>query len=343
MGLLRQTLARGVIATLLRGGGWESRRTLVDGQVRRGRVWERHRALPVLRFGPASFALLTWLHREDLVRPSTALERAPHTTLADDVLHYLACEQLTTAGLDVHQPAFMASPLCQLGCSEFLAGPGRAPLPTPDFAPLTQGEGAIVIEMLQARLARQWLAAERRKGTIVALEEMIRIGRAQTQVLGAWFEALGAAQPPRPDLAGFVAEAARELLARGPTRRCPDHRWWIRSLSLHAPLSTRQAAFTGAAAFLRQLAQLGRWLDEAGVVAHFDDDYEAAQLLLSSWQFLRARHTAPPSAPPSASVSASPALPASILDRATALANTLESLHSLGGPDDASSPLQELP
>src|SRR5690606_13810916 len=108
----------------------------------RGRLWERHASLPPLRFGPASFQLLTWLHDEDLVRPTHPLERDPETTLADDVLHYLACEQLTRAGLDVHQPAFLQSPLCQLGYAEFLAS--DEPLPDIDFTPLTEEPGSII-------------------------------------------------------------------------------------------------------------------------------------------------------------------------------------------------------
>jgi hypothetical protein len=329
MALLQQTLARGVISTLLRSGGWETRRTLVDGHGQRGRLWERHATLPPLRFGPASYALLTWLHDEDLVRPTRELERQHETTLADDVLHYLACEQLTRAGLDIHQPAFLRSPLCQLGFFEFLA-----PLPHIDFGVLAEGPGAIIVEALHSRLAARWVDTEQRKGTIVLLDDMIQIGRAQDQLLAAWFTALDRAEPHsdlgRRDLAGFLAEAARQLLARGPERRCPDYRWWIRSLSVQAPLAARQAAFVGAAAFLRGLGRLGLWLDQAGLVAHFDEDYEAAQLLLSSWQYLRARPE-----PPTQLAQQQPTLPASILDRAAALAKTLESLHSLGAAEPA--------
>lgn len=327
MALLQQTLARGVIASLLRGGGWETRRTQVDGQPKRGRLWERHATLPPLHFSPASIELLIWLHGEDLVRPSRELERDPNTTLADDVLHYLACEQLTRAGLDVHQPAFLRSPLCQLGFCDALASDDQ-PLPDVDFGPLAEGPGAIIVEALQSSLAAQWRKTERRKGEIVALEEMVRIGRAQDQVLQAWFAALDRVQPRRRDLAGFVAEVARELLACGPERRCPDFRWWVNVLSVRAPLAARQEALTAAAAFLRGVGQLGVWLDEAGVVAHFDEDYEAAQLLLSSWQYLRARPE-----PPAELAATQATLPASILDRAATLARTLESLHSLGAPE----------
>jgi len=350
MALLEQTLARGLSAWLLRSGGWQTRRTWVaaDGRAVRGRLWDRHRELPPLRFGPASFALLTWLHGEDLVRPTRALERQPDTTLADDLLHYLALGQLVRAGLDFGQPAFTRSPLSQLGYADALGevlagtGPDGEPerLPPVDFRPLTTGPGAIIMEALQPQLAERWLAMERRKGTIASLDQMLRIGRAQDQVLRLWFAAIdgaGQGQPRRRDLAGFVAEAARELLARGPERLCPDHRWWIRSLDARAPLSARQAAFTAAAAFLRGISRLGLWLDEAGVVAHFDEDYELAQLWLSSWQQLRARPDPDPAPDPPA------AMPASILDRANFLTRSLESLHSLGVAEPPAPNSRELP
>jgi hypothetical protein len=331
MGLLQQTLARGLALTLLRRGGWETRRTLIDPDTpARGRLWERHPELPPLRFGPASFALLTWLHGEDLVRPSKPLARAPETTIADDLLHYFACEQLVRAGVGVHQPAFLESPICQLGYADALARPDPAaepgepscPLPEVDFRPWTRGLGAIAVEALQSPLAKRWRAIEGRKGGVVALAEMSRIGAAQQQVLCGWFAAL--TEAGRRDLAGFVAEAARDLLV-GPNETCPDHRWWIRSLSLHAPLSARQRAFSAAGAFLRGVGQLATWLDEAGLVAHFDDDYEAAQLLLSNWRFLRVRTALGPEL-----VAGSAATPSSVIERAAALAHTLESLHSLG-------------
>jgi hypothetical protein len=350
MGLLQQTLARGLALTLLRRGGWETRRTLLDADASetlrpaRGRLWERHRELPPLEFGPASFALLTWLHREDLIRPSKPLARLPETTIADDLLHYFACEQLVRAGVSVQQPGFRESAICQLGFPDVLARPDPAaelgdpsdsPLPEVDFRPWTHGLGAVALEALQSPLAKRWLAIERRKGGVVALAEMTRIGAAQQQVLCGWFAALS--QAGRRDLAGFVAEAARDLLAgpsgsqglAEPARRCPDHRWWIRSLSLQAPLSARQRAFTAAAALLHGVGQLELWLDEAGLVAHFDDDYEAAQLLLSNWRFLRVRTArADPEAPHS-----------SVIERAAALAHTLESLHSLGAYSPDPDPL----
>lgn len=347
MALLQQTLARGVVATLIRAGGWELRRTLVDGQPRRGRLWERHPELPALRFGPASFALLTWLHDEDLIRPSRELARDPDTTLADDVLHFLACEQLTRVGVDVRQPAFQRSPLCQLGFCGFLAD--DSPLPTVDFTTLVVGPGSIIVEALQSSLAARWVASERQKGDIVPLDEMTRLGRAQAQVLDAWFTALDRAEPRgmgrdmgRRDLAGFIAEAARQLLGpskptarRAPERREPDYRWWTRSLTVHAPLAARQRAFAAAAAFLRGVGRLGTWLDQAGLVAHFDEDYGAAQLLLSSWQFLRVRPL-----PAGEPLPGQPSTPTSILERAALLANTLESLHSLGAAERTAPPTE---
>jgi hypothetical protein len=325
MRLLQQILARGVSAELLRRGGWETRRMLVDGQVARGRVWERHHPLPPLHFTAASFELLTWLRAEDVAQPKSSLSFEAQTSVADELLLYFAAEQVIKADGNLRQPAFLRSPLCQLAFAHRLAG--AEPLPTLDFRPLTSGEGAVVLEALQSELARRQIEIEQAKHECMAIETMIRIGAAQTQVFAGFFRAVDLVEPRRRDLAGFVAEAARGLLAKGPERTCPDLRWWVEALDLRAPLAARQAAFSGAAAFLRTIGQLGRWLDEAGIVAHFDEDYAAAQLLLSAWEYLR--HAPQPSTRVGRTHPTNP-FPASILERAQLLAHQLDSLHSLG-------------
>jgi hypothetical protein len=328
MRLLQQVLARGVAAELLRRGGWETRRTLVGDQLERGRLWERHPALPALHFTEASFRLLAWLRAEDVSEPKTTLEFGAPTSTADELLLYFAAAEVVKAHGNLRQPAFLCSPLCQLAFPSHLAG--AEPLPDIDFGPLVSGDGAIVLEALQSELARRLLEIEQSKREIIVLENMIRLGAAQTQAFAGLFRAIEAKEPRRRDLAGFIAEAARDLLGKGPDRTCPDHRFWVEQLDMRAPLARRQAAFTASAAFLRTVGQLGRWLDEAGLVAHFDDDYASAQLLLSSWEYLR---SAPPSrARPGLHADTRAQLPLSILDRAHFLAHQLESLHSLGLP-----------
>ena len=324
MGLLQQTLARGVCLELLRRGGWQTRRFLLGDQPKRGRLWQRHAELPSLAFGPASFELLRWLHAEDVTSPQRELLWRPGASLGDQLLHYFAAEHVVRAGGNLRQDAFVRSPLCQLGYADAMSGP--EPLPPLDFRDLARGPGAFVLEALTPELGTRWVDMEAAKGEIVSLARMRQIGDAQQQVLASLFTALDRVEPHRRDLATFLAEAGAQLLARGPERRCPDHRWWTHGLDLRAPLSERQAAFVAAAATLRGVVQLGRWLDEAGVVAHFDAGYDAAQLLLSGWSFLRA---APSSSP---TLGGAAQTPAAILDRAHALANQLESLHSLGSP-----------
>lgn len=339
MRLLQQILARGMSAEILRRGGWETRRTLSvaqgESQIVRGRLWERHPRLPPLHFTRASFQLLSWLRAEDVADPKKLLEFKATTSVADELLLYFAAEQVIKAGGHLRQPAFLHSPLCQLAFVNHLA---RAePLPTLDFRPLISGDGAIMLEALQSELAHRLMDIERAKHECVALDAMVRIGAAQDQVFAGLFRAVDLAEPRRRDLVGFVAQAARSLLAKGPERICPDHRWWVEALDLRAPLAARQAAFSAAATFLRTIGQLGRWLDDAGLVAHFDEDYVGAQLLLSSWEYLRAapdshglasdvRHASHPSR------AGQTPLPSSILDRAHVLAHQLESLHSLGLP-----------
>lgn len=282
MGLLQQTLARGIARQLIVRGGWQSRRTLVGGRAVRGRLWERHQPLPPLRFGPASFELLAWLVREDVSRPKTELRRHPDTTLGDDLLHYFTMDVLLrAAGQPRAQPAFRLSPLCQLGYPDELEHLGE--LPKVGFDALV-GEHAWVLEALQPELARRWIEIESGKGKIRALDEMIRLGRMQGSVLDRLFAAIEACSPARRDLASFLVEAGHALLRRGP-----DRRFWTASLDMQASLAARQQAFMGAAALLRALVRLDGWVREAGLVPHFDDDYQAAQLILSNWQFMRER------------------------------------------------------
>ncbi|MCA9684541.1 MAG: hypothetical protein KC457_20305 [Myxococcales bacterium] len=325
MGLLQQTLTRGLSLEILRRGGWQRRRFLHDehgqGLPRRGRLWERHRPLPALHFSRASFELLTWLHRENVTRPKRPLPRRA-TTFADEALLYLAAARITEVGGSLREPAFLHSPICQLGYADVMAelADDPAPVPAIDFRPLV-GRDVALLEALQPDLARRWEAMENRKRDIKSLELMSRLGAAQEQALANLFTAIDGSEPRRRDLAGFIAETAELLLARGPERLCPDHRWWTRSLDMRASLSARQRAFTASAAFLRAVVTLGGWLNEAGLVAHFDDDYETAQLLLSSWRFVQARQPGPQGRPEDE---------LSILERASALTRTLESLHSLG-------------
>lgn len=324
MALLQQTLARGVTQQLLLRGGWQIRRTIA-GQAgfvttRRGRVWERHQPLPRLCFGPASFALLSWLVREEVVLNPPVLPRHPNTTLADDLLHYFAVEHLRRVGARVaDHPAFRASPLVQLAYPDELAG---EPLPEVSFAELI-GSGCFVLESLQTDLAQRYIEMERHKGTIESLDKMVALGTAQRSVLERLLAALESARPARRDLASFVVEAGHELLRRGP-----DRRWWTASLDMKAQLSVRQRAFAGAAAFLHVLARLGLWVDEAGLVPHFDDDYEAAQLLLANWQVMRRRPAPEFDLGDPRALDHTPR--ASGFERAAMLARELESLHSLG-------------
>jgi hypothetical protein len=302
---------------------------LVAGQPKRGRLWQRHAALPVLVFGPPSFELLAWLRSEDIGAPTRELAHGSEPSLADELLHYFVARHVIRSGGDLRQPAFLRSPLCQLGYADSLAS--EQPLPQVDMRPLVQGEGAIILEALQPDLSARWVAMEQAKGELGRIDVMTQIGQAQDHVLASLFRAVdqvGQRSPPRRDLAGFLAHAARDLLARGPERCCPDHRWWIHGLDLRAPLSARQSAFVASAAFLRGVGRLGRWLEDAGLVAHFDDNYDAAQLLLSSWKFLR--HAPEPSSRLLPRAHDEAQLPAAILDRANRLANQLESLHSLG-------------
>lgn len=336
MGLLQQTLARGVSQAILRLGGWQSRRTIAPppsdaDAIRSGRLWQRHPELPPLHFTAASFELLTWMHREDVASPKKRLEAQPQS-LADELLHYLALEPLDKAGAALDQPAFASSALCQLGYADRVAFTTAAP----DYARWVEGPGAVVLEALQDQLSARWQAMETSKGELFELQDMIGLGERQGLALDGLFAAIEASEdlddgrPARRDLASFLVEAGVALLASGPERRCPTPQWWTQMLDLRASLSQRQAAFRGAATYLRALAHtLGRWVEDAGLVAHFDEDYAAAQLLLTSWRPFHETLERDDDRPVLAHGAAP--LPGSVLGRARAIAASLESLHSLGG------------
>ncbi|OJH42187.1 hypothetical protein [Cystobacter ferrugineus] len=103
---------------------------------------------------------------------------------------------------------------------------------------------------------------------------LVALGAAQEAVLGAFLEAVDTAR--RRDLAGFLVEAGRGWVKHPASR-------WVEGLSPSASLRSRDEAARAAGAGLRMLSRVGRWDAEHRGVRFFDDDYDAAQLLLSEW------------------------------------------------------------
>lgn len=298
MGILQTTLARGVLHDLLTAGGWTHQRT---GPTTAGRLWERHPQVRV-DFSAASFELLATLLRRtpgDLRRIDAGV-----LTPADRWLRVLVLDLLHRLDLPADPAVFADAPLCWLMRLDALAR--TTPVPdTLDFAPLFEGPMVPWLEAAQPRLAARWIAFERGKPTTSRLATMVALGEAQQQVLERYFAACDAAG--RRDLAGFAIEATGAILAPRPARQ-----WWISRLEARATLTERQRAWRAAAGLLGALAIPARWHAAHGQTRFFDDDYDAAQLMLSRWEaFGRAG-----------------------FERAAALARELCDFH--GQPEDAS-------
>ena len=91
MSLLRETLAKGCVRRLARGG-WR-RQTRVQNRARvTGRLWERHQT-PSLEFTAASEDLLRWATAEGLALDVQPLSKGPETG-ADDLLFYMTMGRL---------------------------------------------------------------------------------------------------------------------------------------------------------------------------------------------------------------------------------------------------------
>jgi hypothetical protein len=145
----------------------------------------------------------------------------------------------------------------------------------PDFAPLATGAGAIVVDALAKELADRWRAAELAKRALVNPDELLAYGRAQSHALDAFMAACD--QAGRRDLAGFVLDAARPLLAHSVSP-APE------LLDPTKPLSTRSEARLAAGALLRGVRRWAAWDGEHRGVRFIDDDYETAQLLLARFE-----------------------------------------------------------
>lgn len=281
--MLRDALEK-VWPALWRRGGIAPLATLSRGEVRKGRVWERH-APSGLVFSGQTLCFLRWMQSNPLgwTNPPSNPLPAAVLTPGDQVVLYLALDATlgTTAHTTIAQQSFTrASPLAWLGFADSLAAAQpHSPRPTIDFAELCGGVGAIVVEALALELARRWRAGEHAKRRITSPDALLALGAAQDATLGGFMAACNAAQ--RRDLAAFIVDAAAPLLSRGlaPIPAQLDPR---------TPLSARSAARLAAGALLRAVQAWSDWDRAHRGVRFIDDDYAAAQLLLARYDAIGA-------------------------------------------------------
>lgn len=282
--LVEDTMAKGVIARLVRAGGWRVERFLRADGPAAGRVWER---LPLAerRLGFSGFSLrfLMWLTGRKPTGPATdAWDCSPHElTAGDELFLALAFDALKPLG-DVTpvlagRAAFRGNRLAWLlGPGEFVSLTATAP---PAFAEWTTGPRAAVMECLQPLLTERWLIGEKVKTQIADWGRMRRQGEAEAATLAGFLAACESAG--RPELARFVLHTARAVLP--PTARADA---WTAGLQGNGPprladrLATRRAALSVPAA----VATLQKWDRAARRVGYFDDGFESSQVWKADWE-----------------------------------------------------------
>ena len=285
LGLMQDTIAKGLIIALVGRGGWQRVQSQENGQVWNGRLWERH-APPPLHLSPFAMHLCRWMTSQPL--RSKKCKALPHTpaTVADELLLYLALEtahQARCALAFSDMPAVRASALCWLGFADDMAPRSNqlASSPPADisvyaFAPWTSGSGVIVLDALQADLARRWVEVERDKRRLGDPVRLVALGRIQDALLRAYFGAIQGAE--RRDLCRFIIVAARTLMDERPAPEA-----WHPILTPGGSLRLRSDARRASVALLRNLRTIKHWADEAAAVRFFDDEYDGAQLFLRIW------------------------------------------------------------
>ncbi len=270
---LSDTLARGSVSSLAKQGGW-----LREGPLR---LWERHSA-PPLAFTGNTVRLFSWVLTTPLAESDAGplLFKGP-LTVAEDFLIALLIDRLRGTGCDAllaRQLSIRRLPLTTLAHAALMAREvALDELPefdVPKVAPFVEG--------MRSLLSRAWLAAERSKRDLTAPDMLIRLGRAQADVLDAWLAAIDKAG--RRDLATFLIDAASHWLIVDRTSE-----ELTRSMSLDAPLRERTDARRRAAAMLRSLARLREWDQEHRSVRFIDDGYALAQRLVADWERLGER------------------------------------------------------
>ena len=288
LALMCDTMAKGIVLALVGRGGWQRVDSLQHGDVVSGRLWERH-APPTLHVSPFAMDLCRWLTAEPLRSEHCAPLNARPVTTADEFVLYLALDltqRAGCAGVLREQAAVRASALCWLGFADLLAQGTSlsASFPPADisvygFVPWTSGAGAVLLEALQLDLARRWVSAERDKRRLGDPGQLVALGRIQDAVLRAYLGAIQGAD--RQDLSRFIVSAAATLLAERA-----DADAWQPVLDSGGSLSLRSDARRASVTLLRNLGIVRHWVEQAANVRFFDDEYDAAQLLLRIFEEL---------------------------------------------------------
>jgi len=281
--LIKDTLGKACVLFLVRQGAWRNDKYLRDNNPTPGRVWER---IPLeersLLFSRPVLEFLLWATAEKVNDTKAAWDAAPKAlTPADELFFWLAFDATRTdpdllAALR-KKDAFRLNPLCWATFpGDMVEGDEVTP---PNFAPMFEGQRAVLLECLQPHLTHRWIRSERMKGQMGDWKKMRQQGRAEFAALQAFLKA--AAEAKRTDLARFVLRTNAALFTSEMTPV-----FWTGGLQGSGPprLADRLDTQRSALAVPRQMDILEGWQNSALNVGYFDDGYQASQMWKADWE-----------------------------------------------------------
>lgn len=269
-GVLQDTLARGSVLALARGGGWAQRHG--------GRLWERTEALPRFEFTGNIIRLLQWVLKTPLAERDVAPLVLEHAlTPAEEMFAVLLLQQMKGHAGELslaEQAPMRASPLVVLAHAGSLAKANALPQKVPV---LRLEDHAVYVIGLRDVLAKAWAADEASKREIDRPDRLSCLGEAQQAVLASFLELISTSLKSRA-LAGFLVDAAGRWLSTPRTAAS-----YTASLSTTASLRERMEARKAAAALLHATQRLQTWDAEHRSMHFLDDDFELGQALIREW------------------------------------------------------------
>jgi hypothetical protein len=285
MAVLKSTLARGTVKMLARLGGSRPRVRPNTGNTRATRVFEV-RPSPNLAFSKYTFELVRWLTATPLhVREAGKFDAVP-ATLGDELCAYLALRLVSGGRFErvVASAPGLRTRLSWLGFSRSLARFGAETSPPSLEGILATEDRRTVVECLAGDLAQRWTATSAwDPDDVIDPELAVRIGTVERGVLKAFVDEIE--KQGRWDLATFLIEAGTRALPRGMTARDLAARVAPR-VRAEGTLRSRTESRRRAGALFQALARLGKKRDALALVRFIDDDYDAAQAVLTSWEIL---------------------------------------------------------
>lgn len=278
---VQEMLAKGCVR-LLAEEGWRPQRSLREGRPVAGPVWRRCEPSELgLSFSPAALDFLVWATSEKMGDNAAAWRWPADGALTSGDRFLLFCAYSALRNSETgdrwrRRRPFLDHGLCWLSYpDDYANAPAHGDL---DLSPWIAGQGAIVLENWQHRLARQWVEVEHRKRRLQDASHVRALGSAQERVLRALLSA--ADRAGRWDLARFLLIGARGLLAAhdGAEERFAE-------LAATETTAGKRIEFLRLSlAPIRALLALRQWQRRSETIGYFDQGYAAAQFWKFEWE-----------------------------------------------------------